>query len=200
VGSSFPGRYARSGHSPRHFSGRHEAAFLAQNLQGRVLEHASACEGEKENVTVSASGSGGNATVGGARCGQNREIRRSDGLIEMSDATRVRFRVRTRDVARSTGPMRTASKILSFTRECGDACAEVDRHLGRDTHLLWAAAAAAAACPSRSTWPLAYLTSRAGFRALVMRARTSGATRRLSPVYGSSKPRGSVRYQRRKMR
>lgn len=90
------------------------------------------------------------------------------------------------------GPHANGFEDSFLSRECGDACAEVDRHLGRDTHLLWAAAAAAAACPSRSTWPLVYLTSRAGFRALVMRARTSGATRRLSPVYGSSKPRGSV--------
>ena len=111
--------------------------------------------------------------------------------MDMSDATRVRFRVRARDVARSTGPMRTASKILSFTRECGDACAEVDRHLGRDTHLLWAAAAAAAACPSRSTWPLAYSISRPGFRARVMRARTSAATYRLSPVYAPPTRRDS---------
>mmetsp|Transcript_3999 Transcript_3999/g.17702 ORF Transcript_3999/g.17702 Transcript_3999/m.17702 type:complete len:262 (+) Transcript_3999:2849-3634(+) len=32
---------------PRHFSGRHQAAFLAQNLQGRVLEHASASFGRR---------------------------------------------------------------------------------------------------------------------------------------------------------
>ena len=74
------------------------------------------------------------------------------------------------------GPHANGFEDSFLSRECGDACAEVDRHLGRDTHLLWAAAAAAAARPSRSTWPLVYLTSRAGFRALVMRARTSGAT------------------------